>query len=241
MAPSTAEHALGESTYRVHRAAVERAVSRERQRTRNASKGRGQVQRDTRCPTGVSSELELETGGEVREDCVAPVPDFAELFRSYSAFVWRVLVRLGVARVDVDDVAQDVFLSLHRSLASFEGRCSLRSWIYGICQRRALDYRRRAMVRPDSYADEPSDQRVDANQENGLALSQARARMERVLDQLDHEKRSVFVLFDVEGIPMEEVAEIVGCPLQTAYSRLYAARRKIESSLARMRNEWCSS
>jgi len=47
----------------------------------------------------------------------------------------------------------------------------------------------------------------------------------------------VFVLFDVEGLAMEEVAQIMGCPLQTAYSRLYAARRKVEASLVRLRNE----
>ena len=43
----------------------------------------------------------------------------------------------------------------------------------------------------------------------------------------------VFVLFDIEGVPMDEVAQIVGCPLQTAYSRLYAARRKVEGAMAR--------
>ncbi|HKO89672.1 MAG TPA: sigma-70 family RNA polymerase sigma factor, partial [Polyangiaceae bacterium] len=70
------------------------------------------------------------------------IPPFAEVFRTYSAFVWRVLLRLGVAEADVDDVAQEVFLGIHRNLSRFEGRCSLRTWVYGICHRRAVDYRR---------------------------------------------------------------------------------------------------
>jgi RNA polymerase sigma-70 factor (ECF subfamily) len=165
------------------------------------------------------------------------IPPFAEVFRTYSSFVWRVLLRLGVAESDVDDVAQEVFLGVHRNLSRFEGRCSLRTWVYGICHRRAVDYRRRASVRPELYSDDPPEQGVAADQEQGFALSQARQQLARVLDGLDEEKRTVFVLFDIEGVPMDEVAEIVGCPLQTAYSRLYAARRKVEATLARQRTE----
>lgn len=162
------------------------------------------------------------------------VPRFAEVFRTYSPFVWRALLRLGVAEADVDDVAQEVFLGVHRNLHTFEGRCSLRSWVYGICHRRAVDYRRRRNVRPRLYAQEPPEQGVDASQEQGVVLSQARERLRRLLNELDDDKRAVFVLFDIEGIPMDEVAEIVGCPLQTAYSRLYAARRKLQLALARV-------
>jgi RNA polymerase sigma-70 factor (ECF subfamily) len=165
------------------------------------------------------------------------VPPFVEVFRTYSPFVWRVLLRLGVAEADIDDVAQEVFLGVHRNLPRFEGRCSLRTWVYGICHRRAVDYRRRASVRPELYSDDPPDQGGAASQEQGLVISQARAQLAAVLDGLDEEKRTVFVLFDIEGVAMDEVAEIVGCPLQTAYSRLYAARRKVEATLARLRSD----
>lgn len=192
--------------------------------------------------SGAASDASAEQDGAAPGPAHGPVvveviPSFPEVFRSYSAFVWRVLLRLGVAESDVDDVAQEVFLGVHRNLSRFEGRCSLRTWVYGICHRRAVDYRRRASVRPELYSDDPPDQGVEANQEQGIALAQARAQLAHVLDQLDEEKRTVFVLFDIEGIPMEEVAEIVACPLQTAYSRLYAARRKVEASLTRLRGD----
>lgn len=162
-------------------------------------------------------------------------PDFAEVFRTYSGFVWRVLLRLGVAESDVEDVAQEVFLGVHRNLATFEGRCALRTWIYGICHRRAIDYRRRSMARPEVATEEPPEVGEDARQEEGLDLSAARTLLQQALESLDDDKRAVFVLFEIESIPMEEVAEIVGCPLQTAYSRLYAARRKIDALVQRVR------
>ncbi len=163
------------------------------------------------------------------------LPSFPEIFRTYSGFVWRVLLRLGVAEADVDDVAQEVFLGVHRNLASFEGRCAMRTWIYGICHRRTIDYRRRAMTRPEVLTDEPPDVGSEASQDDGLDLERARVHLNQVLDSLDEEKRAVFVLFEIEGMPMEEVAEIVGCPLQTAYSRLYAARKKVEALAQRIR------
>jgi len=161
--------------------------------------------------------------------------DFALLFRTYAGFVFRVLVRLGVAQADADDVAQEVFLGVHRNLARFEGRCSVRTWIYGICHRRAVDYRRRARVRPSLSHDHDLEIPGHANQEQDYFTSEAKLSLERVLATLDDDKRAVFVLFEIEGIPMDEVAEIVGCPLQTAYSRLYAARKKVESALKRVR------
>ncbi len=163
------------------------------------------------------------------------VPSFPEVFRTYSGFVWRVLLRLGVSEADVDDVAQEVFLGVHRNLASFEGRCAMRTWIYGICHRRVIDYRRRAMTRPEVLTDEPPEQGSEAPQDDGLDLERARLHLNQVLDGLDSEKRAVFVLFEIEGMPMEEVAEVVGCPLQTAYSRLYAARKKVEALAQRLR------
>ncbi len=188
-------------------------------------------------------DAEARSADEARSSSVASgaraqnlvVPSFAEVFRTYSGFVWRVLLRLGVAESDVDDVAQEVFLGVHRNLETFEGRCALRTWIYGICHRRAIDYRRRAMARPELATDEPPDVGTEAQQEEGIDLGLARAKLTQLLASLDEEKRSVFVLFEVEGIPMEEVAEIVGCPLQTAYSRLYAARKKVEALAQRIR------
>ncbi len=181
------------------------------------------------------SDAHAEAHEPAGEIVLEVIPSFAEVFRAYSSFVWRVLLRMGVSEGDVEDVAQEVFLGIHRNLPRFEGRCSLRTWVYGICHRRAVDYRRRAYTRYEIATEEPPDAGSEADQDEGIDLAQAKASLTQVLDSLDDDKRAVFVLFEIEQIPMEEVAEIVGCPLQTAYSRLYAARRKIDAAAARIR------
>lgn len=160
------------------------------------------------------------------------VPRFADLYRDHAAFVWRVLRRLGVAADDVEDAGQEVFVVVHRKLPGFEHRSSLRTWLYGIAVRCAADHRRRARVRRDAPASaaEPA---IDAPQPASVAQRQARAVLDEILDELDHAKRAVFVLYELEELPMAEVAVAVGCPLQTAYSRLHAARATVEAAIER--------
>jgi RNA polymerase sigma-70 factor (ECF subfamily) len=165
-----------------------------------------------------------------------PVPTLAEVFRQYASFVWRALRRLGVPEGDVDDVCQEVFVVVHRKLGDFEGRSSLRTWIYGICARTASDYRRSGRVRREVVTDSPPDAAHDGGQHDALALRQARAKLDRILDELDDDKRAVFVLYEIEELTMAEVAEAIGCPLQTAYSRLHAARKLVEAGVARTRD-----
>jgi len=165
---------------------------------------------------------------------VPPTLTAAALFVEYAPFAWRVLRRLGVAEGDADDVCQEVFVAVHRRLPEFEGRSSPRTWLYGICLRVASDYRKRTRaMREVAHANMP-DRAVDAHQEDDLALREARALLDRLLDTLDDDQRAVFVLYELEELPMSEVATAVGCPLQTAYSRLHAARRAVDVALRRL-------
>jgi RNA polymerase sigma-70 factor (ECF subfamily) len=158
----------------------------------------------------------------------------AALFREYGAFAWRVLRRLGVAERDADDVCQEVFVTVHRRIASFEGRSSPRTWLYGICVRTASEYRKRPVNRHESLVEAPCDAATDPNQEQVTALREARTKLDRILVGLDDGKRAVFVLYEIEELPMADVAIAVGCPLQTAYSRLHAARREVHAALYRL-------
>jgi RNA polymerase sigma-70 factor (ECF subfamily) len=155
------------------------------------------------------------------------VPSFAEIFREHAPFVWRVLRKLGVREADVPDLCQDVFVVVHRKLGEFEGRAALRTWIYGICARTASDFRRRAHVRREQATDRPPEDRQSAPQPSDLERRRVRALLEDALDALDDDKRAVFVLYEIEELSMSEVAEALSVPLQTAYSRLYAARREM--------------
>lgn len=160
-------------------------------------------------------------------------PNPQALVREHGAFVWRALRRLGVPERDVDDQCQEVFLVVLRKLGEFEGRSSLRTWMYGIAVRVASAYRRRAQHREIAHGDDVPEGATEGGQDEALAQNQARAMLDRALDELDEEKRAVFVLFEIEELPMKEVAEALGCPLQTAYSRLAAAREMVAASIRR--------
>lgn len=161
--------------------------------------------------------------------------DLRGIFDAYAPFVWRTLRHLGISDSDVDDVCQDVFVAVHRKLATFEGRSSLRTWIYGICLRVASDRRRLAHVRRELPVAEVSQGSMAPTQFDDYARSEARQLLASLLDVLDSDKRAVFVLYEIEELSMKEVAEAVGCPLQTAYSRLHAARKLILSAAERAR------
>lgn len=158
------------------------------------------------------------------------LPSVEEVCRSEAPYVVRVLRYFGVAEKDVPDTAQEVFLVVHRKLGEFEQRSSLRTWLYRICQRAASDYRKRAHVRREVVTGEPLGQEI-VDGVGAVEGAEARSLLMNALARLDDEKRAVFVLFEIEGLEMKEVAEVVGCPLQTAYSRLHAARRILADAI----------
>ena len=154
-------------------------------------------------------------------------PTLREVFDEHAAYILRTLRHLGVAESDIEDVGQEVFVTVHRRLSTFEGRSKLRTWLYGICLRVASDHRRRAYVRRERATADPARDIAEADERAPDAQVQARAELHTLLDDLDEDKRAVVVLYEIEGFSMKEVAEIVGCPLQTAYSRLHAARDRM--------------
>lgn len=158
------------------------------------------------------------------------------LFEQHCAFVWRVLRRLGVREADIADVCQDVFMAVHTQLPSFEGRSKVSTWIYGIARRRASSYRALARHRReqlDSLEREPADPRGGSAVGEGPERAVLRAELDRLLEQLDDDKREVFVLYEIEELEMADVARAVGCPRFTAYTRLRAARSEVRAFFAR--------
>lgn len=158
-----------------------------------------------------------------------------QIVRDHGPYVWRVLRRLGVSEADVDDVCQEVFLVVHRKLGEFEGKSALRTWIYGIAIRTASDYRKRAHRRHEVATAELPEAPGSDDPHRTLQLRQARTMLDELISALDDDKRAVFVLFEIEQLGMNDVAAALGCPLQTAYSRLHAARAQIQAAATRMR------
>jgi RNA polymerase sigma-70 factor (ECF subfamily) len=167
----------------------------------------------------------------------APTPPFREVFDVHAPHVFRTLRRLGVREADTADVCQEVFVVVHRRLADFDGTSSLRTWIYGIALRVASQYRKRAYRRREELAEDLPDTAVPADQEGSVDRGKLLGRLEAALGKLDDDKRAVFILYELEELTMTEVAEVVGCPLQTAYSRLHAARAIVKKAFTAVAKE----
>lgn len=151
----------------------------------------------------------------------------AEVFADHVHYVFRTLRRLGVGESDVEDVCQEVFLVVNRRLREFEGRASLRTWIYAICLRCAARYRKRPHLRHEQNELELREVTVDPSQQHELEHKRALLQLDGALAQLPEAQREVYVLYELEELGMREIAEAVGCPIQTAYSRLHAARKAV--------------
>ena len=151
----------------------------------------------------------------------------SHVVREHGDFVWRTLRRLGVHDSDVDDVCQEVFVVVLRKLEEFEPRASLKSWLYGICIRTAAAHRRKAPARHEVPTAQPEPDGVACAPDVSYEGREGLVMLDRALATLDEDKREVFVLYEVEEMPMLEVAKILECPLQTAYSRHRAAREHI--------------
>jgi RNA polymerase sigma-70 factor, ECF subfamily len=167
-----------------------------------------------------------------------------EIYRAHFGFVWAVLRRLGVPERDLEDVAQDVFVVVHRRLAEFEGRAATRTWLYAIAVRVAWNHARRRRVREP--AAETSGSRLIApalgsDPEEHAVRNEAACVLDDLLGRLDEDKRAVFVLSEIEGLTAVEIAAIVGTNPRTVYSRLRAARDRVHGDLARMRSRESSA
>jgi RNA polymerase sigma-70 factor (ECF subfamily) len=162
--------------------------------------------------------------------------DVVTIHQRHAEFVWLSLQRLGIRDADIEDLLQEVFVVVHRRLPSFDGSSRMTTWLFGICIRIAAAYRRRAHRRhEESMARIPEPASGDEpNPEESAAARQARARLLAVLDAMDLEKRALFVMFELDEMRCEDIADLLGIPLGTVYSRLHAARKGFEQALSRV-------
>jgi RNA polymerase sigma-70 factor (ECF subfamily) len=154
------------------------------------------------------------------------------LYDRHAPTVHRFICAFGVPEPEREDACQEVFMAIYRSLGRFRGEARLSTWIYRIAARGAnrLVQRRRLhgllstlLMRepaPPPAAD-PSEQTARVHL------------LDNLLQRLHPKKRMVLVLFEIEGLPVEEIAKVVGCPENTVWSRLHHARAELTKMAAR--------
>ena len=167
--------------------------------------------------------------------CAAPPLEIGAIFKEHHSFVWRVLGHMGVAPGEQEDAMQEVFVVVHRRLAEYRDQDKMRAWLYAICSRIARDYRRRLFRRREQLSDTLPDTPLAASQVADVSNRQALEVAKGWLQSLPKKQREVFLLYEVEQMPMAEVAVAVGCPLPTAYARLKKARERLLAQVARAR------
>lgn len=169
----------------------------------------------------------------------APV-ELDQVYVEWADYVWRMLQRLGVMQPDLEDLCHDVFLVAHRRFGEFDGRVAVNAWLFGICLRVAANYRRRARVRQQHLGvaseEEAAQVRGPASVEPDQQLARRRAqeRVQAVLESMDLTKRAVFLMYEIEGLGCQQIAEQLGVPVGTVYSRLHGARALFEKEAARL-------
>jgi RNA polymerase sigma-70 factor, ECF subfamily len=185
-------------------------------------------------PTRLHFPAAVAAGGQNVGD-LGDASDVRTIYRAHARFVWLSLQRLGVQPSDLDDVAQDVFVIVHRRLDTFDRTSRITTWLFGICLRVAANYRRRRRWTRELLSGWVEDNRpatlVAADEV--LVRREEREIAERALDRLDVAKRATFVMFEIESLSCLEIAEIMNVPLGTVYSRLHSARREMEKTMAR--------
>lgn len=161
--------------------------------------------------------------------------DVSAFFKDHHGFVFRALLHLGVAPADQADALQEVFMVVHRRAHEYRDEDKPRAWLYAIAARVAREYRRRAHRRRENLTDAPPEHSQPALQGTELATREAVELAKRLLDALPPKQLEVFLLFEVEQMPMPEVAAAVGCPLATAHARLRLARARVLALVSRAR------
>jgi RNA polymerase sigma-70 factor, ECF subfamily len=168
-------------------------------------------------------------------------PTFAEIYESFFAFAWRSARRLGTPEANLDDVVQEIFVVVHRRQHEFEGRSSLKTWLYGIVFNVVRAHRRELGAKhPHSlHADRRAELGVVVDAADGPHERAAKKEAARFVDQflelLDDDRREVFVLAELEQLSAREIADLVDVPLNTVYSRLRLARLDFNKAVARHR------
>jgi RNA polymerase sigma-70 factor, ECF subfamily len=162
------------------------------------------------------------------------VPQFEAIYQQYFDFVWSSVKRLGVGADSMDDVVQEVFIVVHSRLHTLQRPEALRSWLYGIVRRTVSGHRR---ANHSKLTRESSAAAQDAPPEpTPLELTERAGELRllaKLLSGLDEAKREVFLLVELDEMSVPEAAEALGIPLNTAYSRLRAARSAFEAALTR--------
>lgn len=174
---------------------------------------------------------------------IVPVPEsrkadleFRAVYEAHCGYVLSTLRRLGVRERDLEDVGHEVFLAVYRRLRDYDGVRPLRPWLFGFCFRGASNFRARAHHRREVVEDNLDELVADAAPaaDEQIAAGQRRALVNAALAKIELSRRAVFVMHEIDGCAIPDVASALGISPNTAYSRLRVAREEFSAAVKRL-------
>ena len=190
---------------------------------------------DAVAPVGARGpHMNDDADGLVRRAAAGDPEAFRGLFVRHKSDVARLVYRMLNAPADLDDVMQEVFVQVFRSLKDFRGQAKFSTWLHRVTVNVVLMHRRSARSRPILTEEMPGELVADDGQTLPDEDVERRERMrafQRLLARLADKKRIVFVLHELEGMSPAEIADVVGAPVLTVRTRLFYARRELEAML----------
>ena len=155
---------------------------------------------------------------------------FDAVMRVHEDRVFSVCLRILGDREQALDATQDTFLTVFRKAGQFQGRSAVGTWIYRIAVNTCYDQLRRTQRRPSEALPDHVDP-SDPSAEEAIESAAVRPEIEDALAQLSPDFRNAVILSDLEGLPLPDVAEILGVPIGTVKSRLFRGRRLLAKHL----------
>ncbi len=176
-----------------------------------------------------------QSGGVDSPLAPSPVASFEALYKAELTYVWHSLRRLGMPPAELEDCVHQVFLTAWRRLRDYDPRRPLRPWLFGIAFRVASDWRGLARERHE-VLDEPPEVGDERSRPDRLfSAQQEQLVVARVLDGMEVNRRVVFIMKEILGHDVPDIADAMGIPLPTAYSRLRLAREEFVTALRKLK------
>ena len=166
---------------------------------------------------------------------------FSELVELTSGLIYRLLLRMLSSELDAEDALQETYIKAFQALPAFEGRSSLKTWLYRIAANEALMILRKRKPEPRTIEIDEDDEELDAPREivdwccapeKELLSQETRSKLITAAQKLSDNLRMVFLLRDVEGLSGEETADVLGLSVDVVKTRLLRARLKLREELS---------
>jgi RNA polymerase sigma-70 factor (ECF subfamily) len=184
-------------------------------------------------------------GGEVTQPQDKSMPggselDFDALYQEYRAPIYKYLLRMTQNPVEAEDLSQETFLRVNKSLKSFRGDANPGTWIYRIATNTSIDHFRKKgggefQVELSAEEAESVDMQLaidDGSPTDNLAAKNEMSDcVQSFIGRLQPGYRTVLVLHDLQGLKNREIADVLDCSLDSVKIRLHRARKKLQEAL----------